>query len=105
MVLQAFLLKCRCGVPDSYREVVTLLNFYPQRVGIHENAGVVELVDTLVSGTSAARLESSSLSTCTKALRNGELFYSEIEAEISITGIKVAGSGSWGFASFPHYTI
>ena len=44
----------RRGGPDSYREVDTPVF-----------AGVVELVDTLVSGTSAARLGSSSLPTCT----------------------------------------
>ena len=38
-------------------------------------AGVVELVDTLDLGSSAARCESSSLSARTRLFRNGEFFY------------------------------
>ncbi len=53
------------GGPDNYRD---------GRHAKKNNAGVVELVDTLDLGSSAARCESSSLSARTKLFRNGELF-------------------------------
>ena len=90
-VVLKILLKCGCGGPDSYRdgrharcESINLMRAWwsPKCREVDtlkkqpNNAGVVELVDTLDLGSSASRCEGSSPFTRTKAGEKSSAFLS-----------------------------